>query len=302
MDSKKSSIKRHNRFRLLMQILATMAMNGYLIGFLRGEVANLPTKAFCVPVLNCYSCPGALGSCPIGALQTLAGGVRHTVSLYVLGGLMLVGVVLGRLTCGFLCPFGMLQDLLHKIPHPKIQIPKKLDRVLRFVKYVVLIFMVILIPLWAGVQIGIAPPFFCEYVCPAGTFEAGLPLVFVNEELRSLVGTLFDWKCLVLFLVLVGSVVVSRFFCKYLCPLGAFYALFNKCSICSMSYDKSACISCGSCIRHCPMDIDIRKKPTSGECIRCGSCKAACPSHAIDMRFILASSRDDNSKSKKAHH
>lgn len=278
-------MRKQSRFRLLCQLLAAAVMNGYAKGFLHGKIYTGKTKSVCVPVLNCYSCPGALGACPIGSLQAVGSGGRHKISFYVLGMLMLFGTVLGRLLCGFLCPFGLIQDLLHRIPSPKLRVPKKADRGLRYLKYVMLVLLVLLLPVLAVNKYGIGDPWFCKYVCPAGTLEGGIPLILQNEQLRRIAGALFSWKLGILIAVIIGSVCISRFFCRYLCPLGAFYALFNRFALFQMQVSGEKCIGCGKCETVCPMAVDVTKQINGGECIRCGKCTAACPKQAITQGF-----------------
>lgn len=267
--------------RLVVQLASAALFNGYAAGFAHGKIFTGATKAFCVPVLNCYSCPGALGACPIGALQNALGGAWRHIPFYVLGSLMLFGILLGRLVCGFLCPFGLVQDLVHKIPVRKRTLPRRLDRILRGLKYVVLFGMVVLLSLVVTTEAGVTPPFFCEFLCPAGTLGAGIPLLLANADLRAAAGALFDWKLLVLAAVLIAAVLVPRPFCRYLCPLGALYGLFNRWSFYRMRFDADACVGCGACNKACPMGIDVRKEPNSAECIRCGACRSTCPADAI---------------------
>lgn len=267
--------------RLAVQLVSAVLFNGYAAGFAEGKIFTGPTKAVCVPVLNCYSCPGALGACPIGALQNAIGGAWRHVPFYVLGSLALFGMLLGRLVCGFLCPFGLVQDLLHKIPTRKLRVPRRVDRVLRALKYVVLFGMVVGLSLLVTTEAGVTPPFFCEFLCPAGTLGAGIPLLLANEDLRAAAGLLFDWKVLVLVVILVASVLVPRPFCRYLCPLGALYGLFNKVGFYRMRVDGERCVGCGRCDRACPMEVDVRRNPNSPECIRCGECRKVCPTDAI---------------------
>ena len=264
-----------------IQLISAALVNGYIAGFQKGRIFTGGTKAVCVPVLNCYSCPGALGACPIGALQTAVGGVKHHFPFYVLGLLMLFGVLLGRAVCGLLCPFGLVQDLLHKIPSPKVRVPKGLDRPARGIKYVVLLVFVILLPAFAVTETRVTPPYFCQYICPAGTLGGGIPLMLADPALRQLAGWLFNWKVLVLVVIAAASVLIHRPFCRYLCPLGAYYALFNRFSFFQMSLDAHKCVGCGACERVCPMAVEVTKDINSPECIRCGACQTACPTGAI---------------------
>ncbi len=284
--------------RRAVQTVSAVLINGYGIGFVRGRIFAGKSKAFCVPVLNCYSCPGALGACPVGALQTALGGRNGHIPFYVLGTLMLFGVVLGRVACGFLCPFGFLQDLLYKIPAPKLKVPKRLDRWGRMVKYGMLLIPVTALPLLVTTDTGITPPYFCKYLCPAGTFEGGIPLLWANEGLRQAAGLLFDWKLFVLLAVLGACLLVHRPFCRYLCPLGAFYGLFNRFSFFQMHLDSSKCVDCKSCERACPMAVEVTKNINSPECIRCGKCREVCPARAISPRMVWGTGNEEPADAK----
>lgn len=283
--NREENIRRQSRFRRIIQLLATALVNGYLVGFAKGKIFTGSTKMVCVPVLNCYSCPGAVASCPIGSLQAVLGGAKHNFSFYVVGLIMLFGVLLGRLICGFLCPFGLVQDLLYKIPLKKKRIPTPIDKPLRFLKYGIALIFVIALPIFATNAFGIAPPYFCQFICPAGTLGGGIPLMLTNESLRSLAGSLFGWKMFLLLGVLGLSIFVSRPFCKYLCPLGAFYSLFQKFSFYRMHFETSRCIDCKRCEKACPMGVEVTKDINHRECIRCGKCKAVCPTGTISSGF-----------------
>ena len=209
----------------------------------------------------------------------------------------LLGVLLGRFICGFLCPFGWFQELLHKIPTKKFS-TKRL-KPLTYLKYVILVVMVFLLPVLVVNEAGMGDPFFCKYLCPQGVLEGAIPLSLVNSSIRAALGKLFSWKLCVLATVVVLSVVFYRPFCKWLCPLGAFYALFNRVSLLSMHVDESKCVSCGKCARTCPMDVDVTKTPNHSECIRCGKCVTACPTEAVRFRYAFGGSGASSKLSQK---
>ena len=172
--------KRHR-----VQILWALLTNSYLIGFVQGKIYKGKLKNLCVPGLNCYSCPGAVFSCPLGSLQSALLSSKYRFPYYMLGMLLLFGILLGRVICGFLCPFGLVQELLYKIPTKKLQ-KNVWTRRLSRLKYVILAVFVILIPLV------FLTPGFCKYICPAGTLEGGFPLLLKNESLRRACGQAFS--------------------------------------------------------------------------------------------------------------
>jgi polyferredoxin len=271
------------KIRLAVQFIWTLITNSYLIGFVQGKIYTGPIKHVCVPGLNCYSCPGAIGSCPIGALQAVVGSWKYKVSLYMIGFFMIVGAFCGRFVCGWLCPFGLVQDLLYKIPFiAKIETFKG-DRSLRWLKYGILAVFVLIMPMFITDVIGQGNPYFCKLICPSGLLFGGIPLVAANESLREAAGMLFAWKSMILAIVLIGSVVLYRPFCKYVCPLGAIYALFNKVSMVQLQVDLDTCVKCGKCARACKMNVAPYKNPADLECIRCGECIGVCPVNAISM-------------------
>jgi polyferredoxin len=270
-----------------IQAAAALFTNADFANFFTGRVHRGASKNLCVPGLNCYSCPGALGACPIGSLQAALGSRGRHVSYYVVGLLLFFGAVFGRLICGFLCPFGFLQDLLDKIPLRKRKVPRRADRLLRRVKYGILVVMVIAVPMIFTDSYGLGSPVFCKYLCPAGTLEGGIPLLLANPALREAAGWLFSWKMLILLAVAVASMLLYRPFCKYLCPLGAFYGLLNRVSLYRMEVDHAKCTNCGACERACKMQVEVRRQINSAECIRCGACREACAFDAIHSGFGL---------------
>lgn len=268
--------------RIYIQLLFFLSTNAYFKGFIEGKIFKGQSKFMCVPGLNCYSCPGALGSCPLGALQAVMGSMKFQISLYIMGILMVFGTIFGRMICGFLCPFGMIQDLLYKIKTKKFKLPK----ILKYVKYIVLIYFVILIPTLFTNAIGVGDPGFCKYICPSGTLFGAMPLLLKNEGLRSALGLLFTWKTFLLMIILFASIFFSRVFCRVLCPLGLIYGLFNRVSFIRLELDENKCTNCGICAQACHIELDPCHDLKSIECIRCGECKSSCPTHAIERKVL----------------
>lgn len=280
--------------RPFIQWLAFILQNANFVGFFTGKIYQGNSKAVCVPGLHCYSCPGSVGACPIGSLQSFLGSRPIRIPYYVAGLIIFFGAVLGRAVCGFLCPMGLLQELVHKIPFPKKVNCFKIDKPLRFLKYLILALMIVL-PMFYALT-----PFFCKYICPSGTI-AGTLLAIRNEGIRPLLGGLFTWKFTVLLSIVLLCVVIWRPFCKYLCPLGAIYGFFNKFALYHAELDSGKCVSCGKCAKVCRMCIDPSKTPNSMECIRCGDCVRSCPKDALHMGFTSLSQNVSDIKRTQIH-
>lgn len=267
--------------RRLIQLYAALLYNAHLKGFITGNIYTGRSKVLCLPGFNCYSCPGAVGACPLGALQNAIASSGSRAPTYVLGILMLYGLILGRTICGFLCPVGLLQELLYKIPTPKVK-KNRLTRVLSWLKYVILAVFVVIIPLWYALQ-KYPVPAFCKYICPAGTFEGAVGLLSnpVNADKFSMLGILFTRKFVILLLIAAACVFVYRAFCRFLCPLGAVYGLFAKVAFIGVKVDAPKCTDCGRCVSQCKMDIS---RVGDHECIHCGECIDVCPTKAISFK------------------
>ena len=209
------------------------------------------------------------------------------------GIIILFGLSLGRVICGFLCPVGLGQELLYKIKTPKLK-KSKATRILSYLKYVILIVLVVILPIAYGLKM-FPLPAFCKYICPAGTFEGGVGLLsnVKNEGLYAILSYLFTWKFVLLVLLCVGSVFIFRIFCRFLCPLGAIYGFFCKVALLGVKLDKNKCTDCGLCVSACKMDI---KHVGDHECIQCGECIKVCPTKAISWKgsslFVKESQTD----------
>ncbi len=267
--------------RKLIQLYAALLFNANIKGFFNGKIYQGAVKNICTPGLNCYSCPGASGACPLGSLQNALGASEKRTPYYVIGIIILYGILLGRLICGFLCPFGLIQELLYKIKTPKLK-KNKVTRVLSYFKYVVLAFFVVIVPIMYGLR-NVPLPGFCKYICPAGTIEGGLGLLSnkVNESELARLGPLFTWKFILAVSIVVGCIFIFRMFCRFICPLGALYGMFNRFSILGIKLEKPKCTDCGLCITKCKMDIS---HVGDHECISCGECVSVCPTKAISFK------------------
>ena len=279
--------------RRIIQVYTALLYNANIKGFISGRIYSTATNAgstknLCVPGMNCYSCPGAIGACPLGALQNALEASETRTPYYVIGILVLFGIILGRTICGFLCPAGLLQELLYKIKTPKLK-KNSYTRVFTYTKYIILVALVIVIPIF------ISSPTFCKYICPVGTFEGGIFRLLNPNNESDLVqlASIFTWKFSVLVAVIVASIFIFRFFCRFICPLGAIYGFFNKFALLGVKLDKDKCTECGLCISHCKMDI---RHVGDHECINCGECISVCPANAISWKgsqiFVHANQTD----------
>lgn len=273
--------------RKWVQALLALLVNGSWTFPYTRTIYQGPLKVICSPGLNCYSCPAATTYCPIGSIQQLLAGIRIALEngqnyfgFYVIGTMGVLGGAFGRLICGWACPFGLIQELLHKIPSKKFGVP----RGLRYVKYGFLFIFVILLPLTVVDSFGYGQLWFCKYVCPAGTLEAGLPMLFMQPALRQSIGVLFYSKLVILVFFIIWSVLASRPFCRTTCPLGAFYALFKKFKLVKLRLVEENCTRCKACHDVCPMGVKFDESPEDAECISCLACMSkACQFDAIEL-------------------
>ncbi len=290
--SPKKTEKKPNRFiswlkkikpskRKIIQLYSALLFNANLKGFTSGVIYQGNTKNVCAPGINCYSCPGANTACPLGSLQNAMTGQDKSTAFYIIGIILLYGLLAGRWICGWLCPFGLIQELFYKIKTPKLK-KSKFTRALSYLKYVILVFFVFIIPLLYSLR-NVPVPAFCKYICPAGTLEGAMGLLSnkINESSLRMLGPIFTWKFLLMVSIIVASVFIFRFFCRFICPLGALYGLFNKFSFFGIKLEKPKCVDCGKCVSKCKMDI---KHVGDMECISCGECIDVCPTKAISFK------------------
>ncbi len=282
--------------RNFIQFLIAIWANSYLGFLIEGGIYTGRLKNLCFPGLNCYSCPLALTAPPLRILQHVMAPLRTLPvvalkgALYLTGSLLLYGLLLGRFVCGWICPFGFLQEMLYRLPLPKVGLP----RALRFLKWALLVGLVLALPVAFKGETGYGEVWFCRIFCPAGTLEAGLPNLILEPQLRSLIGGLFYWKVVLLVVILLGAILYLRIFCKLFCPLGLIYGFFNRLGLFRLRWQEKNCLFCGLCEKICPMELKIPQELNSVECIRCLNCLNSCPTRSIELKrsFRLESRLD----------
>lgn len=287
--------------RLLQVFLGWVALNSFIPVFWTKKMYSGALNQYCAPVLNCYGCPSSVMACPIGAIQHIllitrpvnfppAATLWDKLSAYLqalvttltswpMALTAVVGLSVGRMFCGWVCPFGFLQDLLYKIKTPKVIMHPSLS----YGRYIVLIILVLVVPFFLQL------PWFCK-LCPQGTLQAGLPWILWNPG-HPLTGDpmfptvyWFFWVKVAMLVIFAGLFIfIKRPFCRAICPLGAILGIFNRVSVFRMGVEPKAlrsCIHCRTCKSICPVDISLYDDPNSPDCIRCLLC-TTCPSIKI---------------------
>jgi len=237
---------------------------------------GLRWHTMCSPVFHCYACPLATFACPIGVIAQFS--ALHVFPFVAIGLLVAVGAVFGTLICGWVCPFGFLQDLVAKVPTPKFDLPK----VAGHFRYVMLIGTVLAVPYFFGEG---HPLFVCR-ICPAGALEAAVP----NVVSQAIAGEQVVWpnaaKLIILGLFLLAIFFMRRPWCRLLCPLGAIFSLFNRVSAFFLRFDANECTQCERCHELCKYGIEPEKTPNDLSCIRCLEC-TKCSPQALTLRSIF---------------
>ena len=243
---------------------------------------GLRMHGMCSPVLHCYACPLAAFACPIGVIAQLT--AMHIFPFIAIGLLVIIGAAFGSLLCGWVCPFGFLQDLAAKVPTPRLELPKWTG----YFRYVVLIIMVLAIPYFFGEGHWL---FICR-LCPAGALEAAVPNMVSQIVAGQKISPPGAIKLTILGLFLVTIFFVNRPWCRLLCPLGGVFSVFNRVSAFFLRIDTNKCNSCKQCHKLCEYGIEPDKTPNDTGCIRCLEC-TKCGPDAITPASIFEHVEED---------
>jgi len=256
-----------NPFRRASQLFGLLVINLYVAVIFNKHIYRGPMKGVCLPFLYCHSCPTAGFACPLGAMQNYA--ALHQFPFLLVGHLAIIGLLVGRMVCGWVCPVGLVQELMYKIKSVKLPNPKGFS----ILPYITLILLVVILPY-------LTTEHWFSKLCPVGTLTAGIPWVLWNPinpdtGARTIdagsVGVLFAVKLLILAGTLWLAVVMKRPFCRYICPMGLFWSFFNKISVVKLEV-AAACTKCDACKKSCPEGLKVYEDPNSADCIRCLEC------------------------------
>jgi len=244
----------------------------------------------CGPVFHCYACPLSSFACPIGVLAGFC--ALGVVPLIAIGTIVVAGALLGGFICGWVCPFGLVQDLMAKIPLPKLRLPLWAG----YTRYAVLVGLVLVVPYLYGES---HPLFICR-VCPVGAMGAGLPAagqaLAAGESPWSGMSTV---KWVILGLFVVAALVKYRPWCTLFCPLGAMLGLFNRVAVLRMEVDDHKCIACGVCRKACPIGLEPPRQLHDPLCIRCMEC-TRCDAVGVTTAFSRQAATEDEGEAESA--
>ncbi|HHY37655.1 MAG TPA: 4Fe-4S binding protein [Clostridia bacterium] len=271
----------HYRTRLRYQLASLVLSNLSLAGVL---------KFLSYPFLHCYACPLAVAACPIGTLQHFI--IVGEIPLFLVGFVAAVGLLMSRLPCGWLCPFGFAQDVLRRggaaLRIREIKLPGGLTQIIS--RLLIIVVLVLLLPSLTS------NPWFCR-LCPAGTLEGGIWIPFVRPGVRTLIGTFYWFKIGLLAVTVLLALSSRRPFCRFVCPMGFLLGLGGGVAALTGSrwhkreFLLEKCNACSLCGKACPVGLDPSTSATgfpdvlveSLNCIDCDECRI-CPTGAITQK------------------
>lgn len=310
----KTDLKKHllkiNTLRIVVQFLSFI--------FFSAAIFNLSSLPLLLPVMWTWGLQQNIVGDAFTAIQLTASGWQQTPQIFpwlAIASFLIVGILIGKSLCGWVCPFGFIQDLVSYIKAKKAEASPKTHDNMKLLKYLVLgitLFITVTFSLAKllkahgsyerGLGIFAYAPF--TAVSPAETLFAIIPKTIQNfsgavvekPALEVLAGILdappLLWvQLFILIGVLISAAYVPRVWCKYLCPHGAIMAILNRFSFIGLKRDPVKCVKgeCRECVKACPMQVRILEQPwekfSDPECIYCLKCVDACPNKAIRLKY-----------------
>jgi polyferredoxin len=294
--------------RLLFQLGFFLLFNSAFLG--------IPLLPLFVPVLECFSMPNKTTLCNYGILQrnlSFDWTVFPAIPLASIAMVLLFGAFLGRALCGWACPLGFFQDIVSSIMRfVKVQqreLSQKLHYLLSSVKYIVL-FVTLAVVSSVGIaymlngilgkkyafSLGICGKAPYCLICPVPVLFVTVPSLVSSVLLGSPLPQLpitFYIALAAFVAFLVASIATRRFWCRYMCPLGAMMGLFNRFSLLHIRKKPNACTTfCRGhqkeCSKNCPMGLQVQRTQnpsSSGDCIMCYECAESCKSKGIEYKL-----------------
>jgi len=322
MKSKKKNLEKISKkrikywpFRTIIQFISFFVLYGLIFTVIPPyfKISRIPLT---IPVLVSMASPLSLVYGAFDLLQIMLS--KPELPLIAIASIMIVGALFGRLFCGWVCPMGFIQDLLSKLKTKTIKVSSRKHEFWKKLKFITLFIVLFIssslaLSLYLGYgndykkALGVFAygPFLA--LSPDGTIFGVLLLTFtkVNKALPSILEkgltftyvwnklmglpSLFWIRILILILFIYGAFRIRRFWCRYICPLGALMGIFSKFSFLGMRRNLLNCTHCLECEKRCPMQIKILELPWSkfneSECILCLECSDACERNAIGFKF-----------------
>ncbi len=236
--------------------------------------------------------PGVEGFLPISSLMSLyyflQSGVihpAHPAGLFILVAILTISFVFGKSFCSWLCPVGFLSEMLgnlgEKLFRQKLALPHWLDYPLRSIKYLLLGFFA-----WA-IFFAMNEPALKAFLDSSYNQVADIKMYYFFAKIS-------QFSAIVIASLILLSIVVRNFWCRYLCPYGALLGVFSLLSPHKIKRNAETCIDCGQCADACPSNIKVDKTGTviSDECTTCLACLDACPvTDSLSLRFVVTKKR-----------